>query len=103
MFEVLPFERAFTESNNVSVRLPILSSSPLSLHRTLPSARGYPQQLHHLPERWMLAMKGAAGIYTGTMAELGYQHHGCEKHSGIFSDHKWSHLWFYVGSKRKLM
>lgn len=52
-----------------------------------PSARGYPQRLHHLLERWMLAMEAAAGIYTGARAELGYRHHGCEKHSEMFSGH----------------
>lgn len=38
---------------------------PLSIHRTLPSAWGYPQWLHHLLERWMLTVEGAAGVYTG--------------------------------------
>lgn len=27
------------------------------------------------------------------------QHHGSEKHSGIFSDHEWPHLWFFSASK----
>lgn len=34
-------------------------------------------------------------------AGLGHHHHSCVKHSGIFSNHKWSQLWFYTGSMQK--
>lgn len=63
LFKVLPLGRAFAETGNVSVRLPVVSLSPLSLHGTLSSAWGDPQQLHHLPGTGMLAMEGVAGVY----------------------------------------
>lgn len=42
-----------------------LFTPPLNFHRALPSAWGHPQWLHHLLERWMLVLEGAAGVYTG--------------------------------------
>lgn len=55
--------------DSASVRLPVLCWTPVTLHSTVLSAWGYPPWLHHSTERWLRAM---AGIYTGTMAGLGW-------------------------------
>lgn len=41
---------------------------------------------------------GTGGCCWSLHRQMLHQHQGCEKHSGIFSDHEWSHLWFFFGS-----
>lgn len=92
----LAFERAFTEGDSVSMWLPILSSSPSQHPQNSSLCLGI-SPVAASPSGEVDADGG--GCCWSLHRQMHYQHQGCEKHSGIFSDHEWSHLWFFSGSK----
>lgn len=64
MFKVLPIWRAFTEGDGVSVFLPILSSSPSEPSQNSSLCLGTSPVAASPSVRGMLALEGAAGVYT---------------------------------------
>lgn len=96
IFGVLPIERAFIEGDNVFVQLPILFSSFSQLSHSSSLCLGT-SPVAASPSGEVDA--GTGGCCWSLHRQVLHQHQGCEKHSGIFSDHEWSHLWFFSGSK----